>query len=220
MSHEADSFIDEVTDAVRRDRLFATLRKYGWIGILAVVIIVGGASWNEWQKAQRAARASALGDAILAALQNESPAEGAIALQEIPAQGAASSVVNLLVAADELAADDPSAAAATLGAVAGNSELSATLSDLAAFKLVMMGEHGVDADVRAQLLDRLARPGAPYRNLALEQKVVDLAAAGDTEAAVAAARALLQEPGLTQALVNRVSQLIVALGADIAEGAG
>lgn len=44
-----DSFIDEVTDEVRRDRLFATFRKYGWIGGLLVALIVGGAAYNEWQ---------------------------------------------------------------------------------------------------------------------------------------------------------------------------
>ena len=49
-----DSFVDEVTDAVRRDRLFAAFRKYGWIGVVLVVLIVGGAAYNEWQKAQAA----------------------------------------------------------------------------------------------------------------------------------------------------------------------
>ena len=51
-----DSFVDEVTDAVRSDRLYAAFRKYGWIGIVAVLLIVGGAGYNEWQKAQTAAR--------------------------------------------------------------------------------------------------------------------------------------------------------------------
>ena len=60
-----DSFIDEVTEEVRRDRLFAMFRKYGWIGILAVVVVVGGAAWNEWQKARAEARAEAFGDALL-----------------------------------------------------------------------------------------------------------------------------------------------------------
>ena len=42
---ETDSFIDEVTEEVRRDKLFALFRKYGWIGIAAVLLIVGGAAW-------------------------------------------------------------------------------------------------------------------------------------------------------------------------------
>jgi hypothetical protein len=47
-----DSFVDEVTDAVRSDRLYAAFRKYGWIGVVVVLLVVGGAGYNEWQKAQ------------------------------------------------------------------------------------------------------------------------------------------------------------------------
>ena len=35
-----DSFIDEVTEEVRRDRLFRLFRKYGWIGGVVVALIV------------------------------------------------------------------------------------------------------------------------------------------------------------------------------------
>ena len=54
-----DSFIDEVNEDLRRDRLYGAFRRYGWIGIAAVLIAVGGASWNEWQKAQARAEAEA-----------------------------------------------------------------------------------------------------------------------------------------------------------------
>ena len=66
-----DSFVDEVTDEVRRDRLFAMFRKYGWIGVVMVLLIVGGAAWTEWQKAVASERAQAFGDAALAALSGE-----------------------------------------------------------------------------------------------------------------------------------------------------
>ena len=36
---DTDSFIEEVTEEVRRDRLYKFLRKYAWVGILAVVTI-------------------------------------------------------------------------------------------------------------------------------------------------------------------------------------
>ena len=51
-----DSFIDEVTEAVRRDRLFAMFRKYGWIGAVLVLGVVGGSAWIEWSKARAMAR--------------------------------------------------------------------------------------------------------------------------------------------------------------------
>ena len=63
-----DSFINEVTEEVRRDRLFSLFRRYGWIAALVVVLIVGGAAWNEWRRAQARAEAEARGDAVLAAL--------------------------------------------------------------------------------------------------------------------------------------------------------
>ena len=61
-----DSFIEEVTEEVRRDRLFAAFRKYGWIGGLVVLGIVGGAAWNEWQKNQAAARAQGAAHVLVA----------------------------------------------------------------------------------------------------------------------------------------------------------
>ncbi|WP_159075214.1 hypothetical protein [Celeribacter baekdonensis] len=39
---QTDSFIDEVTEEVRRDKFYAFLRRFGWIGILAVCVLVGG----------------------------------------------------------------------------------------------------------------------------------------------------------------------------------
>jgi hypothetical protein len=41
-----DSFIDEVTEEVRRDRLFGLFRKYGWIGLVVILGIVGGTAWS------------------------------------------------------------------------------------------------------------------------------------------------------------------------------
>ena len=72
---DTDSFIDEVTEEVRRDRMFLMLRRYGWIGALAVVAIVGGAAYNEYSKSQATAQSQKLGDDIIAALA-ENDAEG------------------------------------------------------------------------------------------------------------------------------------------------
>ena len=41
-----DSFIREVTEEVRRDRLYGYVRRYGWIAALLVLLVVGGAAWN------------------------------------------------------------------------------------------------------------------------------------------------------------------------------
>ncbi len=73
MSSNPDSFIEEVTEAVRRDRLFTFFRRYGWIGVVAIVGIVALSAWTEWTKRRDEARAQAFGDAVVAAM--ESPAQ-------------------------------------------------------------------------------------------------------------------------------------------------
>ena len=45
---DTDSFIDEVNEEVRRDRFYFMLKRYGWIAVLAVILLVGGAAWK-WQ---------------------------------------------------------------------------------------------------------------------------------------------------------------------------
>ena len=43
---DTDSFIDEVSEEIRREKLFTTFRKYGWIGVALVVIVVGGTGYR------------------------------------------------------------------------------------------------------------------------------------------------------------------------------
>ena len=62
---DTDSFIEEVSEEVRRDRLYKVLRKYAWVGILAVVTIVGGTAYLEFQKAQARTEAEAVGTCLL-----------------------------------------------------------------------------------------------------------------------------------------------------------
>ena len=68
---ETDSFIAEVTEDVRRDRLFRLFRRYGWIPALAIVAIVSGTAYNEWAKTLAETEAQNRGDRLLAALEIE-----------------------------------------------------------------------------------------------------------------------------------------------------
>ncbi|WP_116131850.1 hypothetical protein [Tropicimonas sp. IMCC34043] len=212
---QTDSFIEEVTDAVRRDRLFAMMRRYGWIGILAVVLLVGGAAFYEFRKARAESAAQAMGDQILAAIGAPDDAARLAALQAIPAGGRTAPVVQMMISAEQMVTGDAAAAAETLRPLAESSAESEVYGDLAAFKMVLIGDPAMDAATRVQVLDRLARPGGPFRVLAMEQKAMELAAAGQRDEAIATAQALLQEPGVTPNLARRVTQLLVVLGGDL-----
>lgn len=211
MTH-TDSFIEEVTEEVRRDRLFNLFRKYGWIGILTVVLIVGAASWREWRVAQDRAAAQAFGDAVLAAQAIEDPAARRAALEKITATGPSAAVLGFLEAAAAEAAGDRAGAIARLEAIRSDAALGPAYRDLAALKRLLLEGTAMPADTRKALLDEIAKPGRPYRTLALEQIALDKAAAGDRAGAIADYNALLQEPDVTARLHQRATQMILALG--------
>ncbi|MFC7705051.1 tetratricopeptide repeat protein [Plastorhodobacter daqingensis] len=208
----SESFIDEVTEEVRRERLFGYLRRYGWIAVLLILVLVGAAAWNEWQKAQNRAAAEAFGDSVLAALLHETPDARREALAEVPTTGAQGGVVALLQASEAMAAGDSAAALAALDAVAADGALPASYRQLAMLKRVVLGGADLPAEEREAALQGLAQAGQPFRPLALEQLALLRIEAGDTDAAIALLRDVLQEPGLTANLRRRAMQLIVVLG--------
>ena len=160
-----DSFVDEVTDAVRRDRLFAAFRKYGWIGVLLVLLIVGGAAFNEWQKAKAAARAESFGDAAMAALE-KTGAERATAIAAIPADGDQKALRLLLQATDTT--DKPGTLAA-LDALAADATLPQVYRDLAVLRRVAVAGKEQPLADRRTALQSIAIAGRPFRVLAEEQ---------------------------------------------------
>lgn len=212
---ETDSFIDEVTEEVRRDRLYAAFRKYGWIGALAILGIVGGAAWSEWTKAQARAEAQAFGDAVLAAAQAEDPEA---ALAALPAKGGAQAALAALMAGAQAAqAGDTDAALVHYRRAGASADLPASLRDLARLKAVIIAGDKMPAAERDAELAALAQPGAPYRLMAVEQQALAQLAAGERDAAIATARAILADAEVTPGLQQRASELIVALGGDPAQ---
>ena len=170
-----DSFIDEVNEELRRDQMTGYLRKYGWIAVVAILVIVGGTAYNEYRKASLASAAQAKGDAITAALESGDAAASAAALAELG--GPDNVVAAFLASAQFEAAGDIDAAVAALSDISSAADVDPIYSDLAALKSVMLGS-GDDAN-RGLVLDGLARPGGPYRTLALELQALDEVALGN-----------------------------------------
>ena len=209
-----DSFIDEVTEEVRRDRLFAFFRKYGWIPVLLVLMLVGGAAWTEFQKSRAQTAARAYGDSLLAAIAIEDPAARSAALAAIAGNGSSTALTQLIVAADAVRAKNTPAALTALDAVAADPSVPQSYRDLARLKRVMLAGADMPAPERMQALDDLATPGRPFRPLALEQKAMVQIETGDVSTGLAGLKAVLEEPLVSQALRTRVSNVMVALGAN------
>ena len=207
-----ESFIDEVTEEVRRDRLFAMFRKYGWIGIALVLLIVGGAAYTEWQKVRERNASETFGDAVLGALEQETPAARRTALTAVPATGLRAGILQLLISSDPV--DDRAGALKALDAVAGDAALPASYRDLATLRRVIIAGADLSVADRRAALDAIAVPGRPFRTLALEQMAYLSVEAGEPEAAINTLRALMQDQEAPAGLRQRAQQMIVALGGE------
>jgi len=210
-----DSFIEEVTEEVRRDKLYAALRKYGWIGILAVAAIVGGAAYSEYNKAQARAQAEATGDSMLAALQLDESVERAAALALVEVENpSASAIVSLMTAAEQSAAGETESANETLQSVANAQDLPLIYRQIASFKALGLSAAELPVEERRAGYEALSQPGNPLRLLATEQLGLIDIEVGDTAAALVVFQGIIDDSEATADLQQRSVQLMVALGAE------
>ncbi len=210
----SDSFFNEVAEDLRRDRALALLRRYGWVALLLVLLVVGGTAWNEWRKAQARASAEAFGDAVLAALENNETADRITALAQIEATGAQAGLLQLL-SAGALLEQDRAAALVALQAAADDAALPDAYRQLAALKRVIAGGSDIPLAERETLLARLSQPGQPMRPLALEQTALLQLEQGNRETAIEILTDLLAQSDVSETLRRRATQLVTALGGSV-----
>ncbi len=210
---DTDSFIDEVTDAVRQDKLWAAFKKWGWIGAVIILAIVGGTAWNAWQKEKTEADARAFGDQVMAAVNGD--ATSADLAKVTPDGPGRTAVLKIMQGDAAIEAGKPDEAIKFFDAVSAEQGLPRSISDLAKLKAVIAAGDKMDAAKRDATLQELATPGAPYRLLAMEQQAAAAVASGDRDGAISIAQQILQDAGLTPGLQQRATELIVALGGEV-----
>ncbi len=212
-----DSFIDEVTEEVRRDRLYAMFRKYGWIGGLLVLGIVGGAAYVEWEKSKAVARAEGFGEAMLDALDVGGTAERRAAMAAVPADGTQAALKALMLALDP-AGDLPQSKAEALAAfeaLIADASQPEIYRDMATLRRVMVAGADLPLADRRAALEGISAPGRAFRVMAAEQLAYLLIEEGNGEGAIAALSALMQDQEATQGVRARAAQMITALGGSL-----
>jgi len=202
----SNCLIDEVTEEVRRDRLFGYFRRYGWIPAVIIVALVGGTAYNEWSKAQLSQVAQARGDALLDALELENKSEQAAAFSAIARDEEDALVAKLLAAGVET-----EQAADLLKSVAADDGQPQYIRDLARLKMAST-EDVLSVDEAAAILADLSEPGGIYRNVATELLVAVQLQRGDHEAALELLQAHIKDAVASSEQIQRMAELIVALG--------
>lgn len=210
---ETDSFIQEVSEEVRKDRMFSLWKKWGPFVIGGIAIIVGAAGYWSWNESQLRTSAETRGGTFIAADPQELDQQLALVDKiDGPAK-----LLAEFSAAGSLARDGRNEeAAARYAALAERTDLAPEYADLARLQQARLtgGSEGI------ALLDDLTGPDRPYRLLALELRGAFHLGAGSLEAAHADWRAVFEDPAATAGLRQRAVAAITATGGELSDASG
>jgi len=214
---DSDSFIREVTEEVRQERMLKLWKRFGPYVIGGLVLLVAASAAWSWRQSAERQTALETGAAFLAADPGDVAAAEALVTET---EGKASAIAHLRLAMAEAAAGDPEVAADIFREVAETPDLAPAYADLAALHAVRIDAPRMTPEAVQAALDPLIAPGAPYRLLALELRAATLANAGAASEALADLDTILTDPEATPGLRARAAELRSALEAGTGGSAG
>ena len=212
-----ESFLEEVTEEVRRDRLFKFFKKNGWIIAFVVLVALCASIAYEWRKNSEISRAKSNGDLLTLALEKSQkgnleellgllsdnspylrPSKDLMAVTKLY-------YAELLYSLDK----DPIESMNVLEEIFSNESISTTLRQLAKIKYLLL--FSGDNKVKQDLIDELSSPGNHYRFLAQEHKVQTYLASGMSDEANRQIDILLNDLEVSEQQKRRLMDLKLAI---------
>jgi hypothetical protein len=210
---DTDSFLQEVSEELRRDRLYRNIRKYGWIAILLVIVIVGAATYREYLRSQTEKEAELFGTSIIDALNEKNAPDRISKLQKINAPGEnAKAIIAMLLSAESGEFRSPKMEMTSLRDIIDNQSIDAHYHKLLKFKILLGSAEIMNLDERKSGYVELSDPGNPFRLLAQEQLALIELEQGNVDSAIEIISKILLDAELTTGLRNRATQMLIALG--------
>ena len=212
-----ESFLEEVTEEVRRDRLFKFFKKNGWIIAFVVLVALCASIAYEWRKNSEISRAKSNGDLLTLALEKSQkgnleellgllsdnspylrPSKDLMAVTKLY-------YAELLYSLDK----DPIESMNVLEEIFSNESISTTLRQLAKIKYLLL--FSGDNKVKQDLIDELSSPDNHYRFLAQEHKVQTYLASGMSDEANRQIDILLNDLEVSEQQKRRLMDLKLAI---------
>jgi hypothetical protein len=89
-------------------------------------------------------------------------------------------------------------------------------AQVATLKAIMLRGNKMEDKARLDALDAIATPGNAFRVIAMEQKAIAHIDMGNNDKAIEIFTTLIEEADVSQALIARSQQMILALGGKLA----
>jgi hypothetical protein len=208
-----DSFIREVDEELRQDRLSAIWRDYRAyiLGAAAFVVLATGGlqGWRYW----RDARAAAGGDAFVTAVELSAKGSREAAMQALGEQARSASggyrtLADLRLAGEMAGGGDLAGALAAFDRIAADASADPAFRSAAALRAGMIATDIEPYDKVKARLDPLAAAGAPWRHLAREMLGNAALKAGADEEAMKLYALVASDAGAGSAARSRVAVMI------------
>lgn len=211
---DVDSFIEEVSEEVRRDRLFGLWKRYAPFVIGALVALVGATAVDSYLRHRGERLAQEAGGALLDAASPANPDQRASSLLAFldAAEGGAALLARMQAAGALAEAGDAAGAATQFETVAAEATAEPALAALAAYRAAVLRAPVAGPAATVAALDALAVPGNPMRLLALEARGIAHLGAGNREAARRDFDAVLADPEASEQTRARVGEFRGLLG--------
>ena len=215
-----NTFMREVDDAVRADRMESFVRDYGkWVVALVAAGLIGFAGWLYWQNSQVAAsggsgrtfgaaieamgagRPKAASDQVVGLARGEDPTYRALALMVQGNSALAQGQVNV--------------AAARFGAVANDAAVPQAMRNAALLRQTLAEFDSLPPEtIVARLRALVATPGPAFASAAELTALAELRRGNDRAAGLLFKR-IAETAGVADGLKSRALQMASTLGADV-----
>ena len=212
-----ESFLEEVAEEVRRDRLFKFFKKNGWIIAFVVVATLFVSIAYEWRKNSEISRAKSNGDLLTLALEKSQKGNLEELLDLLSDNSPYLRPSSDLMAVTKLyyaellykIDSDSSESMSVLKEIFSNESISKTLRQLAKIKYLLL--FSGDNKVKQDLIDELSSPDNHYRFLAQEHKVQTYLASGMSDEANRQIDILLNDLEVSEQQKRRLMDLKLAI---------
>ena len=203
---ESESFIKEVSEEVKRDRLFKALNKFKLPLFGLIILLIGAVGGYEYYKYDKKSRSQKNGELLVSALENLKNSGQTIT------EKTDNKFVSVLIKLNEAKyfekKGDINSAAATYNYIIKNFGDKKFFNHYSKFQLYLMDPAESPSDLKKiEVLDELSAPDGPMKLLALEQKLYVYVKINDLENVKLLVSLILSDQAITPEQVSRIKDV-------------
>ena len=203
---ETESFIKEVSEEVKRDKLFKILNKFKWPLFALIILLIGAVGGYEYYKFSKKARAQKNGEFLVSAIENLKN-KGQTVSEDIDNR-----LLSVLVKLNEAKyfeekGDVKSATAAYEYIISKHGE-NKFFNHYSKFQLYLMNPaESLSDKKKIDVLDELSVPDGPLKLLALEQKLYLYVKISDLDNIKSHVKLILSDQSIMPEQVSRIKEI-------------